>query len=716
MEVTGTLESQPPLAGTAGATEVATQGDPDEGRSAEARPAEDRPAEDQPAEDRRATTFSRLTGWAVAVLAAAVLLASSEPMLLAPACLALAVMIAMAMAAPATDPRGTSVTILAPAGFVVLVAWGLLWGLAEGAVGMSAWSGRGAALVGVAGLVAMTGGAARMRGGRVVLVGRGWPGLTAATLLAAFFTWVVAHQPLELWSRINAGGTDFLRHLGYVQHVRGAGGLQFGAASYPRGLHAMGAWLTEAAAIPSTPDALWRAIAPVGFLMLVLVLIAIASTATRVVDHLLGTSWPGVAAAACTTVVFVQTAWFSSVLSFGAVMNTLVALCLTATLAVGTRPTAFRSAAARLAVTSALVVVANGWQLLAPVVAVTALPWLVADLRHRRRDWRAWATWAVAAVLCANGALGLRGMDGTAQASTPTVSNLFRPDWWWGIGVGLAILACLVAFRAGWRAWAASAFGSVVAGAAVVVILFRLTGSTWELMLYYPVKALWTAMVVVIPLATIGGVWLVVAWWRRTEHMSGAPQTAARSVVLLVLGATLAATLGRGAAFPPHLVGIAHDRSGLPNWALAVADAVEDVPVTDVQRPGAIIFGILPSASTEMVSGGFVGMVDYLSQESLDLLGFPDALAAPVKVGLYKRTMTDVCHYLLEHPDSLRLTGPNPAAGAPWIVASGCPEDIVKPERWISLDLDPAWFQDTHWLDGPWRFPEFADVTRADQG
>lgn len=117
-----------------------------------------------------------------------------------------------------------------------------------------------------------------------------------------------------------------------------------------------------------------------------------------------------------------------------------------------------------------------------------------------------------------------------------------------------------------------------------------------------------------------------------------------------------------------------------------------------------------------MIASGYVGMVDYMAMEALDYVGFDDAMEAPVKPGLYQRDMTMVCRYLKDHPDSLRVTGPNPAAGAPWIVDSGCPQRIVKPERWVSVEIDPVWFGRTLWEGGDWDFPtfrEFQSATRA---
>ena len=81
-----------------------------------------------------------------------------------------------------------------------------------------------------------------------------------------------------------------------------------------------------------------------------------------------------------------------------------------------------------------------------------------------------------------------------------------------------------------------------------------------------------------------------------------------------------------------------------------------------------------------------------------------------MKSGLAQRDMSQVCRYLTDLPDSLRLTGPNPAAGPGWIIDSGCPAGVVEPESWVSLDFDPAWLDRSPWESGNWDFPTFAEV------
>jgi hypothetical protein len=181
-------------------------------------------------------------------------------------------------------------------------------------------------------------------------------------------------------------------------------------------------------------------------------------------------------------------------------------------------------------------------------------------------------------------------------------------------------------------------------------------------------------------------------------------------LLALALGVLLLSVAGRGAAYPPHLAAIKDGHAGLPNWSLAMVEALRqhDVPLSS--HGGAIVFGLVPSARLVDVTGGYVGMVDYTAMESLRFLGIAGAVEAPVKSALAGRRMTEVCRYLLDFPDSLRVTGPNVAAGPQWIIASGCPADIVRPSQWIRLQLGSAWLERSPWDRGPSTFPTFAAV------
>lgn len=654
----------------------------------------------------------RIVIWAVCAAATGLLVAVGGAIPIALACLALA---GMAASALASARQGSFVGAL-PAGFVVLCAWSLLWGLGVGLLGLDAWGSRTAALAGVSGFVTITGIAVRRRGGSsVAFAGRDLTALAGALALFVFFAAIVTFHPFAVWSRISGSGTDFLRHVGAIRDVASSGHLALGEAGYPEAFHALASLLVQSAGISLESQSIWAAMAPVCFLMLGLAMLGLMVVATRVTDSLIGAGWPGVAAGALAGVAFVQTAWFSSFLSFGHVMNMMVGVCLVALLSFGLQEDSIGHLAGSIVGASAIAVTANGWQLLLPVICVAGIPWIGAFLRRRRHHPVDWIAWVVGGLLAVNGLLGLRHIEGGQQLSLATVSNLFRPDWWWFAALGCAVATCAWSMRRGLAAWSWTALGMLISGVGLVAVLMRVTGSAWDLMLYYPVKALWSWIIILIPLASCLVVAVVVVALRFAGRRQSPIATLIRGVTILVLGVAIAGCLGRSFAFPPHLLTMADGRAGMTNWPLALIDAMEDVPVTDDAKRGAIIFGLVPSANVRSITGGFVGTVDYMAMEALEHAGVEGAQNAPIKSGIYQRDMIGVCQYLMQYPDSLRLTGPNPMAGAAWIVDSGCPEDVVRPERWISLKIDPIWFVGTAWEGAEYSYATF-DEMRGSRG
>lgn len=646
---------------------------------------------------------------------AAICASTASPYAVAPLALALAIVAAAALG-PASSPRGPRLGLVAslPAGFLLLVAWSLTWGLLQGATGVGGWSSSLRSHLGVGLFAALCLAVATRRRGTVELWARDWPAVVGAVLLATLAVWVASTQPIALWSRVTGSGTDFLRHLYLVREILASGGLVFGGSAYPSGLHAAGAMLVSTVGSGIGAEQLWIAIAGVAWLMLCLMLVAIMSISGRVIDRLVGPGPAGPVAAGIAGAAFVQTAWFSTFLAFGSIMNMLVAVALLALVCTGLQERVYGSSTGTLLAATAMAVTANAWQLLAPVAAAGVLVWFAAWWRRGRERPLDWLVWSFGAVLTLSGALGVLDPANGGVVSGPTVSDLFAPDWWWWAALALALGVCVVAYRHGLRSWAAASASLLIVGVVLVAALLRITGSTWELMLYYPVKALWTVSVVVIPLAVAGLVWLAVRGWAWAGSREGVASAAGRAAVVGALALVVAGVLGRGSAFPPHLERIAQAGIGMPNWSLAVVDALAEVRATPAQQEGVLVFGIVPSGSPAVVTGGYAGSVDYMVMEALRFTPVGgDSYAAPVKGALVNRDMTAVCRYLKDHPRSLRITGPNPRTGADWIRESGCPDDIVDSGTWLSLDIDPQWLQESLWQAPSTDFPSVRQVQRA---
>lgn len=660
----------------------------------------------------------RFAAWAVPASIAIGLLPLGQPLALAPLYLAMAATFAAILATPSVTGgmharRQLTVVAALPAGLMLLVLVALTIGLMGGVADRSVWAGRGSAVAAVVVGVALAGAIAWRRGGRVVLVGQDWPALTGATALGAFFFWIIASQPFQVWSRSMSSGTDFLRHLGLVRDVRVAGRLEPGAITFPSGFHTPAAWLSAALGLETDAQTLWRAMQPVVLLFLVVMLLAVMAVAGRATDLAVEGRWTGVVAALVAGVTFVQTAWFSTFLALGSVMNMIVAVALLGML-LAALTLRSGSPTAALVAGGAVAVTANTWQLLLPVAGLGCLPWILAGLRRNWRDLRQWGMWLAMGLLSINGLLGLRGTSIVGTTSTPTVSNLFNPDWWWFAALVLSVSAAVAVFREGARTWAVSAAGMLLGVVGLTAYLLRVTGSTWELMLYYPVKALWTGIIVFIPLSAAGLVMAISVAWRRARRAGRLARLALRVGIVGVLALLVAGVAGRGAAFRPHLVVMAMGGSGIPNWSIAVIDATEDMPIPVESVEGAIAMGVVPSTNLGSITGGFIGMADYLAMESLSHLGIKGAAESPVKLDLAHRDSERICSYLKAYPQSLRLTGPNPAAGPGWLLDSGCPRSVVQPQRWISLQFDPAWLARSPWQDPhTWTYPTFAEFASA---
>jgi hypothetical protein len=652
---------------------------------------------------------------------AAVLILWGQPLSLAVVCLALAGLAAVAIAAPfGTGALGLASAV--PAGFVLLVAWGMSWGLLCGVAGVGAWSSRTAGLVGVLVYSAVTGATVLHRGGRVRTVGRDAAGILGFLGLGGFFVWVIATQSLSSWSRVNSTGTDFMRHLGFLRDVRQSGSIPVGELTYPRALHALGAWLSGVLGTDTDADTLWRAMAPVGFLMLCLMVMSIMVLATRLTDLLEGATWAGPIASVLAGAAFVQTAWFDSFLALGAIMNMLVALSLLALLVFGLDAGNFAATAGAVVCASALAVVGNAWQFLLPVIGMAAIPWITQFFKHGLRRPVDWAAWAIGAVLVMQGA-GLLSSGSSAvgavasTSSMVSVSLLFRPDWWWFVALATALVTCALVFARGWRLWAASFAGLSAGLVGTVAFLMHLTGSGWDLMMYYPVKALWTGLVVVIPVASAGAVVIARAAWRTSGAASRLVRTAARVGIVAVVFVIMVGVLGRSFAFPPHVAVIAQGPSDQPNWSLAVIETLGRQPVDHDDQDGALVFGLVPGADVSLARGTYLGAVDSMAMEAIAEAGVPGARSDPIKGALMKRDMGEICRYLTDHRQALRITGPNRKAGPEWIIDSGCPREVVAPERWISLDFAQEWLDRSPWEGGEWIFPDYpevaAETTRA---
>ena len=288
-------------------------------------------------------------------------------------------------------------------------------------------------------------------------------------------------------------------------------------------------------------------------------------------------------------------------------MNMIVGVCLLALLAhrapgrdlrLGDRD----SSAARV-----VAVTANAWQLLLPVVGAggAAVDRPVPQAR-RRRDSGLGRSGLAAAAATLNGLLGLaepRCRRRRRGRQSPTCSARTGGG---GLRSALAWLVLAVAI-AGARAWARDGPAMLVGRQRLVAPCSCGRGRPGTSCCYYPVKALWTVMVVVIPLAAAGASLSLVRRWRVRGARQPPSSAVARGVLVLTRRRHRRWRPGAGSAFPPHLLTIAQGRAGMPNWSMALIDSMADVPIAERVAGGAVVFGWFPRPDVQACARGFVG-------------------------------------------------------------------------------------------------------------
>lgn len=639
----------------------------------------------------------------------------------APALVALQWLAASVMMAASICSARSSVVGRLPVGALLWVCWILTWSELEGLTvresappwWLSAWG----PVVLAAALVL-----GRRPRSRVTLLFSGEiPAAATALLLLGVGAFVVAFRPFEIWSRNFFYGTDFTRHVTLIgDQLEGAGGA---ASGYPMGFHEIAGWGLLASGVEPSPRALWIAAAAVVWLCVSLTLLGIGlsvqrlSVMTRVGRQ---ASWALVALAGVT---YVQSFWFDRMMSEGYVINYLMGLALVAGVAGMAESDWWDSRYGLLGSATVVSVTANAWQLFlavaASVAVVTSLHWL----RVTRRvmpvlaaaamvallSWQPTRPWLVAMVSGpAEAGSTPEGVGGWMSVQTPT--GLGPPGWWWWVGLALSLVSVAWGARSGNRLWALAQGLMLAAAAATFLWMYLSVGGAWYFLAYYPAKFLSTALLLLIPLGVVGlGVVVSTAWALASRSWS---PMIGRAIVMGVVALGLVGAAGWSAAKPPRLLLVGTSGLGLPPFNLAMAEHLADL---DVPRDtGAIVFGLLPDATSKEVLGG-AAVVDSVAMETLGLAGFDTTIGEQARGHVLTRTWDQICLWLKEYPKGIVVTGPNPKAGLPWLRDSGCPEEWISPDRWVAVPLDDGWMAGLEVADREFRYPTFEQFVRESQ-
>lgn len=564
-----------------------------------------------------------------------------------------------------------------------------------------------------------------LRGGEVPLVGDDLAAALAALLVAGLGALVVILQPFEVWSRAVGRSTDFNRHLLLVKQVVTDGGLNYAETAYPLGIHGVFAVMWSAVGGESYAGA-WRGVEAMLWMLIVLLVLAIVATTSRLMRMLCVQGWIfSVLSVAMTLVIFLQSMWITSFFRLGFVTSLAAGLVLAAVLLLATGSRGwFGTAESTVWLAIATAVVSHTWTLFVPTIGgllllAIAIGWKTDGwgiLRKRR--------WQVALAFVAFAALSTvqlfvalvqsRAIDADISEGLAAsgASGLAMPERWWIAALGLSLLSItLLLFSPNRRVGLLLATMLFIGAVTVAFIASRGGGPLSELN-YYALKTMWSFTVIVIPLALVGSIWLLYRATTLVQHMDpGIPRLLATTGVAVIMTALVAGVAGRTAGTPSFLLSAVRDGFGPVSAQIATVTELENrsIDVEKADERGVLLWGIFPNSSPAFAASYSNALGDRLAMESTAWVGTDVFDQSVALAAVYFRRTDDACRYLQQHPDALRITGPNADAGATWLIDAGCPESVVAPEEWISVEIDPAWFTGTEMSRMPYVYPTYKE-------
>jgi hypothetical protein len=603
-----------------------------------------------------------------------------------------------------------------PIAAVLLLAVVLLVSIPVGLAGIELWSRSAAVPTWVALIVGLTA-LGTARGGRVAFFswysGLAW---LPAALLAAVQAWRHA-QPFSAWSRPVWNGTDWINHADMVLDLRTRGLLDYRLPTpnsvdvpdiYPRGLHALLAWVAQVSTAPSTPFQAWEStlftLSLVAAGLAVLGVAAASLVSIALVLRLRGPRWLAIVASLLTALAFAVPKVYDLLFWSGFVTTAGIVVALFALVLVAACGSEHWGFAARVVLSLLLTIAAfNLWQLM-------AFPFVVVDAYLAWRWWRSGrrhAAWVVVTVLaCAAGCLplGVHTFTSFAVRHALTAGGFATfPLGYTILSGGLAIVVLFVATRSHPMPPVVMVLGlAIVSTLALGLGLVVYTDSPLDEISYYPAKVLWHATILALPAVVASLGYLAYRAWG--IRWFGEHGSRGRVVRLLAVGApvTLAFAFFGGSVSPA--LGYSMSQLGAPGGespqvAMIVAEQPE---VLGAEGRPVLVWRIHPQGW--QFWAGFDDLHATLIARSL---GHPVPQLQSVATHQVKR----ICDWLTTHPDAVRITGPR--HGEDDLIAGGCPVDVVRPDDWQVVTTPAAWWLGTRWqATGGAMDPSLVDLGR----
>jgi hypothetical protein len=603
---------------------------------------------------------------------------------------------------------GDSLVGLLPAGALAAVFVASAASLVLSTIAPNVLSNRTGALVAWAIAVLVTAAFGIYRGQSIAAFRSDGPaGLLGLAVLAVGLG-VALVQPFEQWSRLATAGSDFARHLVLMGQVVDDGGLNYATEAYPRGLHAWIAWTWTASGGESFASG-WQALESTMWLLVSLVALASALVGVRLL-RMLGIrscGWHALAMAVF-FLAFIQSAWVTAMFRIGFATSLLAGLVLATALASVTLNGGewLRSTWSLGWISMFVAVLAQSWAVLMPTMMVLAL----VALFSIGRDWRAnqsrWhvppglvAVFALAALVAAPPLVAqFASLSATDALAASGFSGLYAPQWWWYGAMGIALGLLVVLWRSG-KGLLAGGIASLYASGALMVVYAAMAGpGPAGEMNYYAGKTLWTLSVLILPLSIVGLVAaLACSVQRLSLEKSSARRIVGYALVAGVVTLLVAGTMGRMSAGRSEALRALRGATGVVPYALPMMAELEARRIDGSAESlrGSIVWGIAPMRNTSELDTLLPGVADLLAHESTAWLDLTALGEGPLNDAMLNRNVALACDYLRANPDAVRITGPDPSAGAPWLIDGGCPAEVVRPDEWISIPITEEWKRNT---------------------
>lgn len=343
---------------------------------------------------------------------------------------------------------------------------------------------------------------------------------------------------------------------------------------------------------------------------------------------------------------------------------------------------------------------AHSFILLLPMIAIPTVWITIGALRINPK--------AMAAALCAGSLLTLPAAYASVTLIDPDeVSNsgAHTLPMLGAIWLLILIFACvgmLQVRRLGHRPLIATCYALMVLSFLAVIMFVLPTSDGTVTGSYYLLKSAWLPIGVFLALALPAV--LILIW--RAKRKIGAAVSA-----LMLSWLAITQSVGLVSVYQ-----VLSGSAGAPAVSVPLFELLSPrAPNSPVQGKEYLVWGLMPYVSSDAASYFEWLKVETTALGTLPPAGYPAVDLDGQVILASHQDASAMCDLLRGHPDAVAITGPYPQGPLGWLSEAGCPDDVIRPERWVSVEVPPSFFQGTRWEGEPLgsSYPTLSEVHAA---